>query len=166
MFLWISVSNSVSAKQICQFSLWLSTLIVLNLQWSEFLPLLMSVSLSMDHLQLIKESRYKKIWLILSFPGISLQTENMFLFLTLNESGLSFWNFERPCNYKGKVPERGCFLISLYQSYWSGPGCSFSSTQSDQSDHLSIHHTCILSDSLWLKIEGECFFKMSPKQPS
>jgi len=46
--------------------------------------------MSMDHLQLIKESRYKEILHILGFPDISLQTVIMFLFLTLNESGLSF----------------------------------------------------------------------------
>jgi len=38
----------------------------------------MSVNLSMDHLQQIKESRYKEILLILSFPGFLLQTVNMF----------------------------------------------------------------------------------------
>jgi hypothetical protein len=142
------------------------SLIVLCLQWSEHLPLFMSVSLSMEHLQLIKESRYKEILLILSLPGISLQTVNTFFF-TLNESGLPFWNFKRPCYHKRKVPERVCFLISLYWSYWCGSGCSFSSMQSDHlSDHLSFHHTCILNDSLWLKKEGECFFKMSAEQTS
>jgi len=109
----------------------------------------MSVGLSMDHLQLTKESRYKGILLILSFPGISLQIVNMFLLLTLNKSGLSFGKFERPCCHKGKAPERGCFLILLYLSYWSGSGYNFSSKQCDhQSDHLSIHHIRILNDSL------------------
>jgi len=109
----------------------------------------MSVGLSMDDLQLTKESRCKEILLILSFPGVSLQIVNMFLLLTLNKSGLSFLNFERPCYHKGKALERGCFLISLYRSYWSGSGCSFSSKQRDhESDHLSIHRIHILNDSL------------------
>jgi hypothetical protein len=60
------------------------------------------------------------------------------------------------------------YLISGQQRQIAG--CNFSPTQSDQqsdhqSDHLSVHLICILNDSLWLKLEGECFFKMSPKQP-
>lgn len=163
--LWISIFQICVSyiKQIHPFFLWLSPLCVCGLQWSENFPQIMSVIINMDHLKLLKDSRYKEILLILSFSGDSVLILSLFFTIETKQKWAIFLKFWKTMLSWSKGPWNGCFLTSVYLSYWCGPGCSFSSKPSD---HLSIHPLCILNVfTLTLKMEGECSSKMSPKQP-